>query len=63
MANKPNLFTVRATFFQGWKYCLNGQQATSDDHSSNISSDKAWEKQIRGKNASGYQKSGKFDMK
>ena len=41
------------TEVRGQKICSNGQHAKSVDRSSNISSDKTLEKQIRGKNASG----------
>ena len=47
------------TEVKGRKICSNGQQAKSVDRSSNISSDKTLEKQIRG-SASGYQNSGKL---
>ena len=47
------------TEVKGLKYCSNGQQAKSGGHSSNISSDKTLEKQIRRRNASRYQNSGK----
>ena len=42
------------TEVRGQKICSNGQQAKSVDCSSNISSDKFLEKQIRGRNTSGY---------
>ena len=47
------------TKVRGRKFC-SGQQAKSVDRSSNIFSDKTWEKQIRGTNATGYQNSGKL---
>ena len=45
---------------RGRKFCLNSQHAKSVDCSSNISSEKTFEKQLRGRNASGSQNSGKF---
>ena len=48
------------TEVKGRTYCSNGQQAKSVDRWSNISSDKTLEKQIRGRNASEYQNSGKL---
>ena len=51
------------TEVRGWKICSNGQQAEFVDRSSNISADKTWEKQIKGRNASGYQNSGQVDLR
>ena len=56
---KQSILGCCLTEVKGLKFCSNGQQAKSVDRSSNISSDKTLEKQIRG-SASGYQNSGKL---
>ena len=48
------------TEVKGRKFCSNGQHAEFVDCSSNNSSDKTMEKQIRWTNASGYLNSGKL---